>query len=424
MPPLLPDQSKKGAAGMGRIPAKKRTDPAGRILNTGERFRKQDQRYLYRYKDAYGEERQIYANTLLELREKEKHIQRDLLDGIRTGEAQKITLNLLFDGFIQRKRREVRPSTIRNYKDNWKLVADRIGDIPITKIRTSTLDNLFSELADEGRAKSCINQARKLIRSCLDKAVADDLIRKNPADYVGKVTGTVKTVNALTADQQERLLEFAKGDAYSHQAPFLTFALETGLRCGELCALQWSDIDYDNNCIHVTKQLQDLPGKDGKPEKHIVELKTDAGCRDIPLNATITQALTAEKKRNVQLGIRSKETVDGLSDFVFLTVNGLTRNHNSVFTFLRRMITAYNKAETKAAEKEKREPELLPKISAHVLRHSAITNWANSGMSLKTLQYLAGHKNVHLTLNVYADADMQRVKEEFSTLTERRAQAI
>lgn len=408
---------------MARTAKAKRTDPKGRVLHNGEQFRKKDQRYLYRYNDGV-KDRQIYAASLSELREKEKHIQRDLLDGIRTSEAEETTLNMLFRLFIQRKRREVRPNTITNYKTNWKLVSDRIGDLPITKIKTSTLDNLFAELTDEGRAKSCIDQSRKLIKSCLDRAVADDLIRKNPADYVGKITGTVKTVNALTTEQQERLLEFAKSEAYSHQAPFLTFALDTGLRCGELCALQWDDIDEKKGCVHVTKQLQDLPGKDGKRERHIVELKTDAGRRDIPLSETIKHALTEEKKRNLKMGIRSKETVDGLSDFVFLTVNGLTRNHNSVFTFLRRMINSYNKAETKAAEKEKRDPELLPKISAHVLRHSAITNWVNSGMSLKTVQYLAGHKHPQLTLDVYADSDLQRVREEFLGLTERRVQAV
>ena len=398
---------------MRRTPKAKRADPAGRILKTGEQYRKKDQRYLFRYKDAAGLEKQLYANTLVELREKEKHINHDLLDGIRTCEAQKVTLNMLFESFIERKRREVRPNSIENYKTNWKIVSDKIGNVPITKIKTSTLDDLFAELAGEGRAKSCINQARKLIKTCLDRAVADDLIRKNPADYVGKITGTVKTVRALTTEQQERLLEFARSDLYSHQAPFLTFALETGLRCGELCALQWDDIDYDNSCVHVTKQIQDLAGKDGKRERHIVALKTDSGRRDIPLSETSKHALTEQKKVYMRLGIRSKETVDGLSDFVFLTVNGLTRNHNSVFTFLRRMIDSYNKAEIKAAEKNKRAPELLPRISAHVLRHSAITNWVNSGMSIKSVQYLAGHKHPQLTLDVYADSDLQRTKEEY-----------
>lgn len=398
-----------------------RKDPQGRVLKPGEIYRK-DGMYLYRWQNEYGEREQISAKTLVSLRERERHIQRDLLDGIRTHEAMKVTLNQLFESFIKRKSKEVRATTVMNYRTNWdSCVRHTIGDLPIAKIKTSTLDDLFAELSEEGRAKSVINQGRKLIKTCLDKGVADDLIRKNPADYVGKITGTVKKVEALTAEQQEALLEFAEESAYFIQVPLLIFALETGLRCGELTALQWSDIDSEY--IHVTKQLQELPDEGGKRRKHIVEHpKSDAGRRDIPLNPAIRHALTEQRKLYMQLGIRCTQTVDGYSDFVFLTVDGKPRNHNNIFNFLKRLIDAYNKREEDAAKQEKREPQLLPKISAHVLRHSAITNWANSGeMSLKTLQALAGHAHPHLTLDVYADSDKNKVAEEFARFSKARA---
>ncbi len=61
---------------------KKRTDNKGRILRNGEMQRAEDNRYLYRYTDLSGRKRTVYAVTLVELREKEKQIERDLQDGI------------------------------------------------------------------------------------------------------------------------------------------------------------------------------------------------------------------------------------------------------------------------------------------------------------------------------------------------------
>lgn len=403
---------------------KSRKDPQGRVLKTGEFYRNSDGLYIYRYTNEIGDRQQISAKTLKDLREKEKRIQRDLLDGIRTHDAMKTTLNMLFDGFIQRKSKKLRPNSVSNYNQIWdSCVRDRIGDMPVARIKTSTLNNLFSELADEGRAKSCINQARKHISSCLRVAVADDLIRKNPADYVEEIAGTVKKVSALTTKQQNTLIDYAESGVYFVHAPLLIFAIETGLRCGELCALQWSDID-DNYCyVHVTKQLQDIPSSDGKRERHIVELKTDAGNRDIKLTSEARRALTEQKKIYMKLGIRCSLSVDGLRDFVFLGMNGEPRNHNSIFTFLRRMIDSYNKTETEVAKKEGREPELMPRISAHVLRHTAITNWVNNGMSIKSAQYNAGHKHPNITADVYADSDRKKAGEEMISVSERRREA-
>lgn len=74
---------------------KKRVDNKGRVLRNGEMQRKQDGRYLYRYVDLSGTKRTVYALTLLELREKEKQIERDLQDGIDTSKGD-MTLNQLF----------------------------------------------------------------------------------------------------------------------------------------------------------------------------------------------------------------------------------------------------------------------------------------------------------------------------------------
>ena len=96
---------------------KKRTDNKGRILKTGEMQRSEDNRYLYRYVDLSGKKRTIYALTLVELREKEKQIERDLQDGIDISRGD-MTLNQLFQVYMDAKT-DLRESTRCNYISVW-----------------------------------------------------------------------------------------------------------------------------------------------------------------------------------------------------------------------------------------------------------------------------------------------------------------
>ena len=74
---------------------------------------------------------------------------------------------------------------------------------------------------------------------------------------------------------------------------------------------------------------------------------------------------------------------------------------------------AYNKQEVEAARKEKREAELMPAISAHTMRHTSCTRMIESGMDLKVVQYIMGHSNVSITLDVYSHiTEWARIESE------------
>ena len=74
--------------------------------------------------------------------------------------------------------------------------------------------------------------------------------------------------------------------------------------------------------------------------------------------------------------------------------------------------TSYNKQESQIAIKEHREPELLPHISAHILRHTACTRMAEAGIDPKVLQVIMGHSDISTTMNIYNHADSERMKNE------------
>ena len=115
------------------------------------------------------------------------------------------------------------------------------------------------------------------------------------------------------------------------------------------------------------------------------------------------------------LGRHSTETVDGYSDFIFLAKTGRPLMPSAVNNILYNIVDTYNKEEVIKAKKEHRKALLLPKISAHNLRHTACTNMAKRGMNLKILQYIMGHAHSDVTMDVYNHiADMSDVREEIA----------
>ena len=91
-------------------------------------------------------------------------------------------------------------------------------------------------------------------------------------------------------------------------------------------------------------------------------------------------------------------------------------NSYSIDGTIKRIISVYNQRESKEAETENREPELLPHISVHILRHTFCTRSVESGINIKTVQYLMGHSEIATTLNIYTHVNAEQVKSEMKKL--------
>lgn len=158
---------------------KKRTDSKGIVLKVGEMQRKQDGRYLFRYTDALGEKKTVYATTIQELRDKEEQIRQDKRDGINTAEAEKTTLNQLFAMYIDIKT-NLRNSTRENYLMMWKNNVQNsfLGEMKVANIKKMHIDKLYAEFARKGLSKNTIKFIHCPLKSCLQMAVDNDLIRK------------------------------------------------------------------------------------------------------------------------------------------------------------------------------------------------------------------------------------------------------
>lgn len=400
---------------------KKRVDNKGRVLRNGEMQRKQDGRYLYRYVDLSGTKRTVYALTLVELREKEKQIEHDLQDGIDTSKGD-MTLNQLFYTYMETKS-SLRESTRHTYMAVWKNDIERtdLGNMKISQIKQFHIRAFYSGLVKRGYAANTIQLMHNLIYPTLELAVDSDIIRKNPAKRCQRgIDGVKKERTSLTAEEQAQLLDFVReNNRYNIHYPMLVFALSTGLRVGELTGLRWADVDLKQNVVHIRQQLQYLNFGSGC-KFYMMPLKTEAGRRDIPLTEIARKALVMQKELSMMLGRMAKaQKVDGISDFIFTNSCGMPNTTSAINLILRNMVKEYNQIEEIKAENEHREPLLLPHISAHILRHTACTRLAETGLEPKVLQYIMGHSDIGMTMDVYTHLDFSKIQEKIQSAEEK-----
>lgn len=413
----------------------KRRDNKGRILRQGE-LQRNDGKYEYRYEDLNGERRSVYSWKLVEtdkipngkrkcvaLRDMEKAIQRDLDDGINTFVANRMTLNRLFDEYIESKY-ELKPSTRTNYKYMYnKYVREDIGTRNISSIKFSHIKKFYIHLMrDVGFKPNSLENIHTVLHPVFTIAVRDGLIRTNPTD--GVMADIKKSHDwekpkrhALTVPQQEAFVGFIKSNyKYRHWLPVFTFMLGTGCRVGEVAGLRWQDCDFQKNIITIDHNLTYRPSEDGGGcTFRISTPKTKAGERIIPMFAAVRDALISERIRQMESGV-NQSVVDGYSGFVFSNRFNEILNPHSINRAIERIVRDYNLAESEQAEKESRKPELLPHFSAHNLRHTFCTRLCETETNLKVIQEIMGHADITTTMDIYNEATQELKLQTFEKL--------
>ncbi|HBI6881837.1 TPA: site-specific integrase [Clostridium perfringens] len=389
--------------------SEKRRDNKNRILRTGESQRK-DGRYAYKYVDTFGKSQFVYAWKLvptdrtpagkredISLREKEQQIRQDLNDGIDTA-GKKITVYELFKKYLKQQRNS-RLTTQNTYRYLLEfLKKDKFGAKRIDTVKISDVKAWLLELRDSGLAYSTVLFYKRALKPAFKMALHDDCIRNNPFDFSlnSVMKNDTKSRQALTQEQEERLLTYIQSDVcYRKHYDEIIILLRTGLRISEFCGLTVNDLDFKNRIINVDHQLI----KVSKIGYVVQPPKSENGIRQIPMSDEVYRAFkNILKNRKIQKDF----VIDGYKDFLFINRNGnpqVSVNYEAMF---RNLIDKYNS----------KNKEQLPRITPHVMRHTFCTRLANAGMNPKALQYVMGHSNITITLNLYAHASLETVKSE------------
>lgn len=390
--------------------SEKRRDSRNRILRNGESQRK-DGRYAYKYVDGNGQKCFLYSWKLektdklpagkrdaLSLREKIKLLQKDLDDEIvpRGGE---MTVYQLAKKYISQKT-GVKHNTEANYNFVLNIIKkEKFGACRIDRVKLSDAKAWLIKLQKDGRGYSSIHSIRGVIRPAFQMAVDDDLIRKNPFEFMlaTVVVNDSVTREAITRKQEREFLDFVKNDRhFSKYYEGIYILFKTGLRISEFTGLTLSDIDLEKRTININHQLQ----RKRNMEYTIEDTKTSSGTRVLPMTddvyACFKHIIEKRKKPKVE------PMIQGKAGFLYLDKNGMPMVAMHWEKYFQHICEKYNSIYKVQ----------MPKITPHVCRHTYCSNMAKSGMNPKTLQYLMGHSDIGVTLNTYTHLGFEDAREE------------
>ena len=399
----------------------KRKDHKGRILKPRE-YQRPDGRYSYSYVGWGGKRHCVYAKTLKELRQKEEKIQKELEEGVEPRLAERITLNELYDKYMEQKY-DLKASTKTVYKFMYdRFVRPSFGNRPIASIRYSDVKKFYySLILEHGLHINTIDGIHAQLNPAFTMAIRDRILSQNPCTGV---TREIKRSHvwednarrALSRAEQDRFVEFLqKEEACKRWEPILTVLLGTGLRIGECLALRWEDLDLDNRMINVRLSLANRQFGKGHCEKHISTPKTSSGIRTVPMLQEVQEAFLKERDYQLHTG-GCREIIDGYSGFVFANENGNAYSPSSINRAIERIRIACNRQEEEAALREGREPLLIPHFSAHHLRHTFCTRMVEGEINVAILREIMGHRTLSTTLEVYTTVSDEKKRESVLSL--------
>lgn len=346
-----------------------------------------------------GKRYSVYGDTMKECKEKETEVREKIKNGLYT-QNRNLTLDRYFDEWMNARKGTVKGATHSLVKGRYKNhIRPALGKRKIVDIEKREIVRLQQSLAEKMKPTS-VNCVITLLKGILNDAVNDGIIIKNPAAGVKTLreSGAVATETihrALTTKEQTAFVQEARQEWLYEM---LMLLLCTGMRQGEAAALKWSDIDYVNGVIHVTKTLTKT--HDGKYT--IGETKSKAGTRDIPLTDTTKSILKSQKEKQILI----HGNVISLSNNVFEGARGGIVHDRCVICAIENTL--------KRLEEKK---IYIERFTSHALRDTFATRYIENGGSLQTLKTILGHTSLKMTADLYAHVLPNTKKEEMDKIS-------
>jgi integrase len=280
-------------------------------------------------------------------------------------------------------------STRENYSVNLNNhVLPAFGSMPVNEIKRKDLKSFFDKKYAEGLNLNTIKLIRVPVNGTLSYAVELELIESNPMrDLELKYKKKKFEIDPLTESESQLLLEQAKTYMDGAYYPSILCALRTGMRIGEIQALKWIDIDFDNRQIEVKRSYRKGRMTDTKNHKR----------RRVDMSMHLTETLKAHRTAQKREALKKGKPV---SEFVFSGVRDELLNRSP-------FQNALNRCTERAG---------LRQIRIHSLRHSYATIRLMKGHNVGDVSYQLGHSSIKITYDVYAHWMPGQFKSEVDEL--------
>ena len=295
----------------------------------------------------------------------------------------KMTLSDFLESFIKYKEgvMQVERSTVDHYRKQAKVLNRYLGSYPLCDVGIPVINDWMAQMMSEGYAPRSVSKPFGLLRQAMRYAVAIDLLRKNPCDFCKPPKVKRRKMQVLDRAERTRMLKLAREAEPAPLALAIEFALTTGMRRGEICALRWSDI---GECEVTVNRAISMDG--GTPYEK--DPKTEGSRRTIPLTKRFYAVLRAIEKDKQYV---SRELGVPFGDpFILGTPEPDSRPyHPSRLTKDFKAFCDMNGFS----------------LTFHDLRHTFATMMIAGGTDVRTVASYLGHSNVAMTLNTYAEVD-------------------
>ena len=243
--------------------------------------------------------------------------------------------------------------------------------------------NLFEAVNEDKRlSDKTISEYHRCISSILTAAVQWQVIPSNPCQRVKPPQSEHKEPVILDEKGTAELIQCLEDEPLKYKTAVMLL-LYTGMRRGELCALNWSDIDLDKGILHITKAIQYTP------DNGIYEdtTKTKKSNRVIRIPSVMIKLLKQHKQNQLQIHLALGDKWEN-SGKVFTNITGGIIHPNTVSLWFKDFIKRHN----------------LPDIHIHTLRHVSATLLIAGGADIATVSKRLGHADKSTTLNIYTHA--------------------
>ena len=291
----------------------------------------------------------------------------------------------------------VQPSAKQRTYTRYKEIVEQhiitqLGELDLSEITPYVLQCYVTELlkcgnlrTGEGLSANSVNSIITAIQNTLKTAYSLGIISEYVGDKIKRPRASEKKVECFSMSEQKKIEQYILNEDGSRLFGVL-LCLYTGLRIGELLALEWSDIDMSKGELRVNKTCHYGKDKNGVFGRITDSPKTQSSIRIIPIPKQLMPHLREVKKKS-----RSTHVVSNGENPISI------RSYQRSFSALLKKLN-------------------IPHRGFHSLRHTFATRALECGMDVNTLSEILGHKNPTVTLNRYAHSLMEHKKEMMNKL--------
>lgn len=377
--------AKRAAKGSGTI--RKKTD-----TRSGKKYEWWEARYTAGVDPGTGKQiqRTITGKTQKDVAQKLKEITLAVDTGTYIAPSKQ-TVGQWLDTWADTYLGGVKPFTVVSYKGQINNhIKPAIGAVRLEALDTATVQRLYNDLANEkdgkpGLSPKSIKNVHGVLHKALQQAVANGLIRANPADACTLPRIVKAEIRPLDEVQTKAFIEAIKGHEFE---TLYTVTLFTGMREGEVLGLTWDCIDFSAGTIYIKQQLQREKKAGGQYQ--LVSLKNDKP-RSITPAPWVMEILHKHRQKQAAAQLRAGKLWNNPQGFVFTNEIGGHLVSWTVTKKYKRVVAQIGR----------------PDARFHDLRHSYAVASIRAGDDIKTVQDNLGHATASFTLDVYGHVTEQ-----------------